>query len=317
MNRKNDNCELSVIIPLYDEEESLRELYERIIQAAEKTVQSFEIIFIDDGSQDDSLKILQALHERDSRVKVISFRKNYGKSAALSEGFHYCSGDIVITMDADLQDDPAEIPHLIKKINEGYDLVSGWKKKRYDPWLKKVTSKFYNFVTSRMSGITLHDFNCGLKAYRRAVVKEIRLYGQLHRFVPVLAHWQGFRVGEVVVQHHARKFGKTKFGPSRFAHGFFDILTVMFLLRFKRRPLHLFGLMGMVCFVIGSAITLYLGFQRIVYSMYLSRRPILFLGILLIIVGVQFISLGLLGEMVSESRDAKDGYSIKQKIGIS
>ncbi|MDZ7294887.1 MAG: glycosyltransferase family 2 protein [candidate division KSB1 bacterium] len=315
MKGKADGCALSVVVPLYNEAESLEPLYREIVAAADKSVPSFEIIFVDDGSCDDSLARLRRLAAQDSRVKVISLRSNCGKSAALAVGFAHVQGESVITMDGDLQDDPAEIPRLLATLEQGWDLVSGWKKKRHDPWRKRWSSKWFNLVTSMLSGLRLHDFNCGLKAYRREVVRSIRVYGQLHRFLPVLAHWQGFRVTEQVVHHRPRRFGKTKFGPWRFFAGFFDLLTVMFLMRFNRRPMHLFGFLGLLCFTAGSIITLYLAIMRLFYAVYLSNRPLLFLGILLTIVGIQFVSIGLLGEMIAESRAADRGYPIRLKIG--
>ncbi len=303
---------ISVVVPLYNEHESLAELYDKIHQVMQQHGFSYEIIFVDDGSTDGSDRELAKLHQRDDRVRVYQFRKNYGKSAGLACGFEAARGQYVITMDADLQDDPEEIPHLIDKLNEGYDLVSGWKKKRYDPFIKRNTSKLFNKVTGWVSGIKLHDFNCGLKAYRSEVVKEIQIYGQLHRFIPVLAHWQGFRVGEMVVKHHPRKYGKTKFGMFRFIAGLLDLFTVVFLNKFKRRPLHLFGSFGLVLFSIGMIINLYLAFEKIVAKGILSNRPLLFLGILLVIVGIQFVSIGLLGEMITETQKKKADYSIKQ-----
>ncbi|MGQ9560252.1 MAG: glycosyltransferase family 2 protein [Candidatus Oleimicrobiaceae bacterium] len=316
MRGRPTECMLSVVVPLYNEADSLQPLYEEIVAAAEKAVPSYEIIFVDDGSTDTSLEVLRRLAGKDRRVKVISFRNNCGKSAALAVGFAHARGLSVVTMDADLQDDPAEIPHLLAKLEEGYDLVSGWKKKRRDPWRKRWSSKFFNLVTSLVSNLRLHDFNCGLKAYRREVVRSIRVYGQLHRFLPVLAHWQGFRVTEAVVHHRPRQFGKTKFGPWRFLAGFFDLLTVMFLMRFNRRPMHLFGLLGLVCVATGGVITIYLAVMRLFYSVYLSNRPLLFLGILLIIVGIQFVSIGLLGEMITEARKDEHTYPIRLKIGF-
>ncbi len=309
--KTSEKIDLSIIIPLYNEEKSLIELYENIISVLKGINKSHEIIFIDDGSQDRSFEILIDFHRKDKNVRVIQFRKNYGKSAALECGFREARGDIVITMDADLQDDPKEIPNLIAKINEGYDLVSGWKKKRYDPFIKRNTSKLYNFVTSIVSGIRLHDFNCGLKAYRNEVVKQIDIYGQLHRFIPVLAHWEGFRVGEIVVKHHPRKYGKTKFGAFRFIAGFLDLFTVVFLHKFKKRPLHLFGSFGLILLLLGLIIDGILAFQRIFANKYLSNRPLLFLGVLLVIVGIQFISIGLLGEMITETQKRSTDYSVK------
>ncbi len=306
--------DLSVIIPLYNEAESLPELYSRLKEVLHAKKISYELIFIDDGSQDGSFEILEKFHNEDKRVRVIQFRKNFGKSAGLACGFQEARGEIVITMDADLQDDPNEIPHLIEKINEGYDLVSGWKKKRYDPFIKRNTSKIYNFVTSLVSGIRLHDFNCGLKAYRKEVVKSIEVYGQLHRFIPVLAHWQGFRVTEIVVKHHPRKYGKTKFGAFRFIAGMLDLFTVVFLNKFKKRPLHLFGTLGVFVFMAGIIMNIYLAYQRIFFQKYLSNRPLLFLAVLLVIVGIQFISMGLLGEMITETQKRKNDYSVKRVL---
>lgn len=309
--KNHDRPHISIVVPLLDEEESLPELHEKLTAVLNGMKKSYEIIFVDDGSTDNSYGVLKQLFEKDRQIRVIRFRKNYGKAAALACGFEAAQGDIVITMDADLQDDPEEIPQLIGKIEQGYDLVSGWKKKRFDPLVKRTTSKFYNIVTSRISGIRLHDFNCGLKAYRQNVVKEIQIYGQLHRFIPVLAHWQGFRVAELVVQHHPRKYGKTKFGLSRFTAGLLDLFTVVFLHRFKKRPLHLFGSIGLFSFFIGVLLNLYLAYQRIFADKYLSNRPLLFLAIMMVIVGVQFVSIGLLGEMITETQKRKNDYSIK------
>jgi glycosyltransferase involved in cell wall biosynthesis len=256
---------------------------------------------------------LKSLRQNDKNIKIISFRKNHGKSAALSEGFKLARGAIIITMDADLQDDPREIPNLIKKIHTGYDMVSGWKKKRNDPLSKTIPSKFFNRTTSLLTGIKIHDFNCGLKAYRRDVVKEIPVYGELHRYLPVLAHWMGYRVGEIVVEHHPRRFGKTKYGFKRFFDGFFDLLTVLFLTRYRQKPMHLFGLMGLVTFFLGAGILIYL--TILWFSGHgIGNRPLLFLGILLVIVGMQSFSLGLIGEMITNTKDETRIYSIKEKL---
>lgn len=307
---------ISVVVPSFNEEDSLKELHSKTITVLEQLDQPFEIIFVDDGSTDGSAEVLQQLHQDDSRVKVIQFRKNYGKSAALSAGFAATNGNIVITMDADLQDDPTEIPNLLEKLNEGYDLVSGWKKVRHDPFTKRVTSKIYNILTSLFGGIRLHDFNCGLKAYRSEVTKAIRVYGDQHRYIPVLAHSEGFRVTELPVKHHTRKYGRTKFGLNRFTHGAFDLITVTYLTRYRKRPLHLFGFLGMVSFVVGSVISLILSYQKIILNQNLSNRPILFLGILLIIVGVQFFSIGLLGEMLSSTSKDSDSYVVRKRLGF-
>lgn len=304
--------EISVVIPLYNEEQSLRELYEKLRSALNRFGR-YEIIFVDDGSTDDSMRVLQELRHRDRRIKIVRFRRNFGKSAALSVGFQQAKGDIIITMDADLQDDPAEIPNLVNEIKKGYDLVSGWKKKRFDPITKTIPSRFFNFVTSLITGIRIHDFNCGLKAYRKEVVKEVKLYGELHRYIPVLAVWHGFKIGETIVQHHPRKYGKTKFGVGRFWKGFLDLLTVLFTTRYFRRPLHLFGFWGLIFFTLGFVIDLYLVILKFAEGMSLSNRPLFVGGILLIIVGIQFISIGLLGEMISKTRrTSEEEYSIRE-----
>ncbi len=313
---KNHTPDLSVVIPLYNEEESVAELYAQISAVVEREGLDTEIIFIDDGSTDDSFEVLCALREQDPRVRVCQFRRNYGKSAALAEGFARARGAYVVTMDADLQDDPEEIPHLIAKLEQGFDLISGWKKKRYDPFIKRVTSKLFNFVTRTLTGVNLHDMNCGLKIYRNEVVKNVQIYGQRHRFIPVLAVQNGFRVGELVVTHHARKYGMSKFGPSRFLNGFLDLITLIFLSRYVKRPLHFFGGVGMMLLFIGFLISLDLTIERIFFQRYLTNRPLLFLGVLLIIVGTQFISIGLIGEMFAESRAENRQYKIRASLGF-
>jgi glycosyltransferase involved in cell wall biosynthesis len=304
--------QISIVIPLLNEEQSLRELHEQLRSVLNR-LGRYEIIFVDDGSTDGSMRVLHELRHRDKHIKIIRFRRNYGKSAALSVGFEKADGDIIITMDADLQDDPREIPNLINEIRKGIDLVSGWKKKRYDPITKTIPSRFFNFVTSLLTGIKLHDFNCGLKAYRKEVVKDIELYGELHRYIPVLAHWHGYKVGEIAVQHHPRKFGKTKYGLGRFWKGFLDLLTVIFTTRYMQRPLHLFGFWGLLFFVAGFAIDLTLGILKFTEGIALSNRPLFLGGVLLIIVGVQFISIGLIGELVTKTRRSTEKeYSIKE-----
>jgi len=309
----NSKIDLSIVIPLYNEEESVRELYYKIQQVLEKLNSTYEICFIDDGSTDGSLGQLKELKNKHPQIKIISFRKNYGKSAALSEGFDLAEGEIIITMDADLQDDPEEIPNLLGKIEAGYDMISGWKKKRQDPISKTLPSKFFNWTTSMLTGIKIHDFNCGLKAYRKDVVKEIPVYGELHRYLPVLAHWLGYRVGEVVVKHHARRYGKTKYGLRRFFDGFFDLLTVLFLTRYRQKPMHLFGLLGLVTFFLGTII---LGYLTVLWFIGtgIGNRPLLFLGILLVIVGMQSFSIGLIGEMITNTKDELRIYSVKEKL---
>ncbi len=314
---QKEKLDLSVVIPVYNEKESLPELYRQLLEALEPPGYRFELIFVDDGSRDGSVEILEELARQDERVRVIQFQKNYGKSAALSVGFETAVGDFVATLDADLQDDPHEIPALIQKLNEGgYDLISGWKKKRHDPISKRWPSKLFNWVTSRISGVRIHDINCGLKVYRNFVVKSLHPYGELHRFLPVLAHLDGFSVGEKEVIHHPRKYGKSKFGASRFTAGFFDLLTVMFLSRYLRKPLHLFGILGILSFVGGFIIGAYLTVLRLT-GHWISNRPILFLGILLMIMGVQFISIGLLGEMITASQTRKEAYVIRRTWNLN
>jgi len=306
---------ISIVVPLFNEEESLVELHERLSKAVCSLEKPIEFLFIDDGSTDNSMQVLSELHNKDPQVRVVQFRRNYGKSAALALGFKEARGEFIVTLDADLQDEPYEIPNLVKKLEEGFDLVSGWKKIRKDPFIKKNTSKLFNYVTREMTGLRIHDINCGLKAYRREVTETVNVYGQLHRFLPVLAQWQGFKVGEVVVKHNPRKYGITKFGASRFIAGFFDLVTVLFITRYTKRPLHLFGLIGLVSFAVGVGISAYLAVERLLLGKYLSDRPLLFLGILAIIVGVQFVSIGLLGEMITESRKDNTDYSIKKTLG--
>ena len=305
---------LSIVIPLLDEEESISELYAQILAATNPLKKPIEMIFVDDGSTDGSFSVLEDLHKKDPRVKVIRFRRNFGKSAALSVGFHEAKGDFIITMDADLQDDPAEIPSLLDMLAQGYDLVSGWKQKRHDPLSKTIPSRLANSVTAMMTGIPIHDMNCGLKAYRKEVVKGIIVYGELHRYIPALAHWAGFRVGEKVVNHHPRKYGHTKFGVGRFARGFLDLLTVLFTTRYIRRPLHLFGVWGIISAIIGVAIDGYLSVEWFLGRTSLSNRPLFMVGFLFIIIGVQFVSFGLLGEMINRQQQDETTYSIRETL---
>lgn len=306
---------ISVVIPLLNEEESLPELSLMLEGELEKfTKGKWEVIFVDDGSTDSSYSVIKKINERNKKFKAIRFRRNYGKSAALSVGFQQARGMIIVTMDADLQDDPNEIQNLVAKLKEGYDVVSGWKKKRYDPINKTIPSRFFNFITSVMSGIKLHDFNCGLKAYRREAAKSLQVYGEMHRYLPALAHWNGFKVTEIPVQHHARKFGKTKFGASRFTKGCLDLLTVLFTTRYLKRPLHFFGSIGILLGVAGLAINIYLVIEWLLGNTYLSNRPLALFGIALIIVGVQSVSIGLLGEMIAKNSLESGNYSIKEKL---
>jgi glycosyltransferase involved in cell wall biosynthesis len=306
---------ISVVVPLFNEEESLPELALHLETELKKAAgDRYEVIFVDDGSTDGSFAELKKIRDRNHRFRAIRFRRNYGKSAALSVGFAEARGSIVITMDADLQDDPSEIPNLISKIKEGYDLVTGWKKRRHDPLSKTIPSKLFNYVTSKVSGIKLHDFNCGLKAYRRDVVKSLQVYGEMHRYLPALAHWDGFKVSEIPVQHHARRYGRTKFGASRFLKGFLDLLTVLFTTRYLVRPLHFFGTIGTLIALIGFATDAYLTVEWLLGRTALSNRPLALLGVALIIVGVQLVSLGLLGEMIVKNSLEKANYSIKERL---
>jgi glycosyltransferase involved in cell wall biosynthesis len=286
----------SVVVPLYNERESLTELYRQLTSVMERTFAGHEFLFVDDGSTDGSIDVLRELRSGDRRVKIISFRRNYGKSAALSEGFKAARGDVVVTIDADLQDNPEEIPELLAKLEEGYDLVSGWKVKRRDPITKTLPSKLFNATTALVSGIRLHDFNCGLKIYRREVVKRISIYGELHRFIPVIAGWEGYRVTEKKVMHFERKFGRSKFGARRFLNGIFDLATVMFLTRRASSPLHFFGRISFGFFAVGSIITLYF---LILWLMGrgLHVRPLMVGGLVMIVIAIQIGSFGLLAEL--------------------
>jgi glycosyltransferase involved in cell wall biosynthesis len=304
---------ISIIIPLFNEEGNLIELFKQIKKVAEKNSYDIEIIFIDDGSTDNSYEILTKIAGNSEKniIKIIQFRKNFGKSAALAAGFSNASGDIIITMDADLQDDPYEIPNLINKLNSGYDLVSGWKIKRKDPLTKTIPSKIFNKTVSFFTGIKIHDFNCGLKAYKKEVVKNIKIYGELHRFLPVLAHHQGFKIAEIKVNHRPRLSGKTKFGAKRFTNGLIDMLTVMILTKYIRKPGHFFGSCGLISLSLGTIFCSYLSILWLTGERPIGNRPLLFLGILLIIIGVQLISMGLLGELINQSSKKKN-YNIKQ-----
>ena len=305
---------ISVVIPLFNEDKSLMELSLSLKKVFDLLRCNYEVIFIDDGSTDKSFEVIKEIHRRNSRYHCIKLRRNYGKSAALSAGFKVAKGDIIITMDADLQDDPNEIPELIKKLNSGYDLVSGWKKVRYDPFIKKHTSKIFNYFTSKVAGVRLHDFNCGLKAYKKEVITSVKIYGEIHRYVPALAYMSGFKVTEKVVKHHPRKYGVTKFGASRFLNGFFDLLTVAFTTKFMRKPLHLFGLLGVLSFIAGFIITLYLTFLKIFYEATISNRPLFLVGILFMIVGFQSFSLGLIAEMITKSSSHDEDYFIETTL---
>lgn len=299
------NRVLSFVIPFFNEEGSLKELHMRITQNAELAVKSglisgFEIWLINDGSTDDSEKVVKSLMQKDARIRMISFRKNFGKAAALQSGFRHVEGNIVITMDADLQDDPAEIPRFIEKLDEGFDVVSGWKYNRLDPLEKRLPSKLFNAVSAKLSGVKLHDFNCGFKAYRREVVDQIDLYGELHRYIPVLAARWGFRIAEITVTHHKREFGKSKYGFKRYLRGLFDSLTTTFLLKYSDKPMYFFGKVGLISLILGFVICAYLTVLWLLGNS-IGGRPLLILGILCIILGVQSISTGFIGDMIVEA----------------
>ena len=308
--------ELSVVVPVLDEAPSLPILYRELTDVLERLQRPCEIIFVDDGSRDQSFQILEKLHRQDDRVRVVQLRRNFGKAAALSVGFAHARGRIVATLDADLQDDPAELPRLLAALDEGLDLVSGWKVNRQDPASKTWPSRLFNAVTGRLTGLPLHDFNSGFKVYRRAVVDEIRLYGELHRFIPALAARRGFAVGEIPVHHRPRQFGWSKYGAGRFVRGALDLLTVLFLTRYTRRPLHLFGGLGLLSLGVGLLASLYLTALWLMGVRPIGNRPLLAFGVLAILVGIQFLSLGLLSELVLsfEARNAEE-VSIRSRLG--
>jgi glycosyltransferase involved in cell wall biosynthesis len=313
--------DLSIIIPLKDEEESLPELADWIKQVCDQNNYSYEIIMIDDGSTDNSWKVIEGLSKNNSAIKGIRFQRNYGKSAALNEGFKAAQGDVVITMDADLQDSPEEIPEMRKMIVEdGYDMVSGWKKVRYDnTFTKNIPSKFFNAVTSHMSKIKLHDFNCGLKSYRKKLVKSIEVYGEMHRYIPVLAKWAGFRkIGEKVVEHRRRKYGITKFGWERFINGFLDLMSITFVGKFAKRPMHFFGLWGTLFFLLGLGFTLYLVIAKLINpaNFALTNRPGFYLALTSLIIGMQLFLAGFISELIARNATGRNSYLIEDKIGL-
>ncbi|WP_425075892.1 glycosyltransferase family 2 protein [Psychroserpens sp. S379A] len=313
---------ISVVIPLLNEQDSLKELYDWIAKVMQSNRFSYEIIFIDDGSTDDSWLIIMQLSQQDENVKGIRFLKNFGKSQALHAGFAKAQGDVVITMDADLQDNPEEIPELYNMIIvDKYDLVSGWKKKRYDSFLSKnLPSKLFNWAARRTSGVKLNDFNCGLKAYDNKVVKHIEVSGEMHRYIPVLAKNAGFtKIGEKVVQHQARKYGETKFGMDRFINGFLDLITIWFISRFGKRPMHLFGALGVLMFGIGFAFSLYLGIDKLFLNptgRLITQRPQFYIALVTMIIGTQFFVAGFLGEIILRTKENKQRYLIKQKLNL-
>lgn len=316
--------DISVVVPLYDEVESLPELTSWVSRVMDENRFSYEIILVDDGSKDGSWEMIRKLRTNNHNIKGIKFRRNYGKSAALNTGFDVAEGDVVITMDADLQDSPDEIPELYRRITEEkYDLISGWKAKRYDPISKTVPTKLFNAATRRMSGIdNLHDFNCGLKAYRNAVVKNIEVYGEMHRYIPVIAKWAGFtKIGEQVVEHRARKYGKTKFGMSRFVNGFLDLLSIFFVGKFGKRPMHFFGMMGTISFLAGLICAIWLIWSKlydiehhIKYSRDVTAQPLFYVALVAIIVGSQLFLTGFVAELVARSASERNKYQVEETI---
>jgi len=313
---------ISVVIPLLNESDSLTELHDWIADVMQSNHFSYELLFIDDGSTDDSWNIITTLSQKDSAVKGIRFSKNYGKSQALHAGFIAAKGDVVITMDADLQDNPEEIPELYKLImNENFDLISGWKKKRYDSVISKnLPSKLFNWAARKTSGLKLHDFNCGLKAYKNEVIKTIDVNGEMHRYIPVLAKNEGFNnIGEKIVQHQARKYGKTKFGMERFINGFLDLITIWFISRFGKRPMHFFGALGALMLIIGFIFALYLGVDKLFFNpkgRLITERPQFYISLATMIIGSQFFVAGFLGEMILRSQENKERYKIKDEVNL-
>ncbi|MCF8365983.1 MAG: glycosyltransferase family 2 protein [Bacteroidales bacterium] len=310
--------QLSLVIPVYNEEESLPELESWIRKVAEKEGLSYEIIFVDDGSSDKSWNVIEGLKINNPNIKGIKFRRNYGKSAALQKGFTLARGEVVITMDADLQDSPDEIPELYRMIKtDGFDIVSGWKKKRYDPISKRWPSKLFNRTTSYISKIKLHDFNCGLKAYNRNVVKSIEIYGEMHRYIPVIAKWAGFsRITEKVVQHSPRKYGSSKFGGGRIIKGFLDLITITFVSKFGKRPMHFFGVIGTLLFFVGFVIAAYLSYAKFFWLEHkMTERPLFYLGLLSMVMGTQVFVAGFIAEMVSRNAHGRNDYQIEKELG--
>jgi glycosyltransferase involved in cell wall biosynthesis len=295
---------ISVVVPIHNEERSVALLYDELRSALEPLGREWETIFVDDGSTDGSFAALTRLHAAAANVRVVRLRRNFGKSAALAAGFAQARGEVVVTIDGDLQDDPAEIPKLLAKLDEGFDLVSGWKTRRRDPLRRRVLSRVFNTVTRWISGVRLHDMNCGLKAYRADVVRGLRLYGELHRFIPVLAHHRGFRIAELPVNHRAREHGRSRYGLERYLRGFIDLLTVSFIGRYRHRPLHLFGGLGLTLSVAGTGILVYLTIDKLLGHA-IGQRPLLLLGVLLVVVGLQIFSLGLITELITSHHEER------------
>jgi glycosyltransferase involved in cell wall biosynthesis len=297
---------ISVIVPVHDEERSVALLHEEIAASLDPLGRPWELVFVDDGSTDGTFAALTRLHARHDEIRVVRLRRNFGKSAALQAGFEEAQGDVVVTIDGDLQDDPAEIPRLLAKLEEGFDLVSGWKTRRRDRLTRRIPSRIFNRVTATLSGLRLHDLNCGLKAYRAEVVKGLRIYGELHRFIPVLAHYRGFRIAELPVNHRPREHGRSRYGMERYLRGFLDLLTVTFMGRYRHRPLHLFGGLGLLLGALGALLLVYLSVLKVTGEA-IGHRPLLTLGVLLVVVGVQLLSLGLVSELLASHHEERTG----------
>ena len=306
---------ISVVVPVHDEERTVALLYDELESALQPLGQPWEAVFVDDGSTDGSYAALTRLHNAQDNVRVIRLRRNFGKAAALAAGFAHAEGEVVVTIDADLQDDPAEIPRLLAKLDEGFDLVSGWKTQRRDPLTRRVPSKIFNWVTGRVSGLRLHDLNCGLKAYRAEVVQGLRLYGELHRFIPVLAHYRGYRIAELPVNHRPREHGRSRYGVERYVRGFLDLLTVSFIGRYRYRPLHLFGGLGLALGAVGFGVLLYLTIDKLLGHA-IGQRPLLILGVLLVVVGLQFFSLGLISELITSQHEERAGARERTELHV-
>lgn len=317
-----ESLDISLVIPLYNEEESLPELHQWIVEVMKANAFSYEIIFVDDGSKDNSWAVVESLKAKDEHVRGIKFQRNYGKSAALQKGFEATNGDYVVTLDADLQDSPEEVPEMIQMIKDNdLDLVSGWKKKRYDPLSKTIPTKLYNWTARKLTGIYLHDFNCGLKAYKSTVVKSIELYGDMHRYIPPLAKYAGFnKIGEKVVQHQARKYGTTKFGLNRFVNGPLDLLSVVFMGKFGKKPMHFFGFVGTLLFIIGFGIALYLGIDKIISlfqdapAKLIADRTEFYIALTAMIIGAQFFLAGFIAELIGRNSSSRNVYLVEKEI---
>jgi glycosyltransferase involved in cell wall biosynthesis len=315
----SQNPQISIVVPLFNEEESLPELHQWIVRVMTANNFSYEVLFVDDGSTDSSWAVVEKIQAADTHVRGIKFQRNYGKSAALHVGFQATKGNVVITMDADLQDSPDEIPELYKMITvDKFDLVSGWKKKRYDPITKTIPTKLYNGVNRMISGIKLHDMNCGLKAYRKEVVKSVEIFGEMHRYIPVIAKAAGFpKIGEKVVQHQERKYGVSKFGLNRFVNGFLDLFTITFITRFGKKPMHIFGLLGTLCFILGFGLTIWMIIDKLFFDLaarLIADRPEFYLALVLMIIGVQLFLAGFIAELVSRSSATRNSYLVEKEI---